>query len=255
MNDLETKNSKMDIEWAFSALKKHIKLIIIFPVIGLAIALLSVYFFITPQYSSTIDILINQKNDNSQTEYTTQQADLQAINTYKDVLKKPIVLQPVLTKVRNKMNYGHDITYLSNAIKISNQADSQIISVTAKDANAYVASDIANEIGNVFSKKIKKIMDVNNVHVVTKATPNLQPVSPNKKLYALIAIVAGVLVGCAFSILAEYFNKKVQDNAYLKEELGFTDLGQIYHIKIKSQNLNAIKVISPKVNSEKSKRI
>lgn len=255
MYDSETKSPKVDIVWIYKALKKHIKTIFIFPIIGLAIALLSVYILITPKYSSTIDILINQTNSNSQTEYTTQQADLQAVNTYKDILKKPVILQPVLKNIQNKINYDHSVEYLSNAINISNQADSQIISVTAKDSNAYVASDIANEVGNVFSKKIKKIMDVDNVHVVTKATPNLEPISPNKTLYVLLGVVVGLIIGCVFSILAEYFNKKVQDDDFLKEDLGFADLGHVYHIKRKTQNLKVVKVVNQEVDDFKHKRI
>ena len=47
--------------------------------------LITVFLFIEPKYNSSIDILVNQKENNAQVQYAAQQADLQVINTYKDV--------------------------------------------------------------------------------------------------------------------------------------------------------------------------
>lgn len=82
------------------------------------------FSFITPKYSSNIDILVNQKANNEQVQYAAQQADLQVINTYKDVLTKPIILTPVLKEVKRIDNYQGNLGALSNAIKVSNQTNS-----------------------------------------------------------------------------------------------------------------------------------
>lgn len=250
MNELEMKQSNIDLKWLFVTLKKHIKLIIVCAAVGLLAALLITFVFITPKYGSTIDILVNQKTDNKQAQFTAQQADLQAINTYKDVLKKPVILQSVLKEVSQKDNYNQSMDELVDSINVSNETNSQVISISVIDKNAYVAADIANTIGKVFTKKIKKLMKVDNVNIITKATPKLEPVSPNKKIYSLAGLIFGLLLGCSIALIKEYFNKTVQDAEQLSDELGITSLGQIYHISKEENSFKVVEVINRNVRQE-----
>lgn len=199
-----SKNESMiDISRFFEIIKRNIIGIIICGVIGIVISLIVSFFMITPKYESTVDILVNQKSGNSAMQFNMQQADLQAINTYKDVLKKSVILTPVLKEVREKDNYQGSLTDLQKSIEITNQTNSQVISVTVTDKNAYVATDIANTIGKVFTREIKKMMQVDNVTVVTKASVNTNPVSPNKKLNALVGLILGLTIGITFVIVRD----------------------------------------------------
>lgn len=90
----------IDLRQLMIVLKNNVVSIITWMILGLVVALGSVFFLIEPKYSSSIDILVNQKANNAQVQYATQQADLQAINTYKDVLTKPIILTPVLKEIK-----------------------------------------------------------------------------------------------------------------------------------------------------------
>src|SRR5699024_7502029 len=141
----------IDVGRLIGTLKKNIVSVIIWTVLGLIISLGCVFLFIEPRYSSSVDILVNQKVNNAQVQYATQQADLQAINTYKDVLTKPIILTPVLKEVKKTDNYQGNLDALEKSIKVSNQTNSQVVTVT--DKNAYVAADVANTIGKIFTKK------------------------------------------------------------------------------------------------------
>lgn len=255
MKDLELNESRIDLKWVFTALKKHFKLIFVCLLVGLLGALIISFLLVTPKYSSTTDILVNQKSDNTQAEFTAQQADLQAINTYKDVLKKPVILQPVLKSVKQRDNYNKSIDELTNSINISNETDSQVISVTVTDKNMYVASDIANTIGNVFTKKIKKMMKVDNVNIVTKATPDNDAVFPNKKLFSLVGLLLGLLCGCVIAFIKEYFNNTVQSAEQLNEQIGIISLGQIYHISKEDQSFKVVEVVDRfKKETNKSSR-
>lgn len=103
----------LDIGYVLLILKKNIISIFIWAIVGLVASLGIVFFFIEPKYSSSIDILVNQKANNAQVQYATQQADLQAINTYKDVLTKPIILTPVLKEIKNTDNYQGNLNSLA----------------------------------------------------------------------------------------------------------------------------------------------
>lgn len=230
MNENINDETVIDLGRLFQLLKKGLVGIILWGIFGAIIASLVSFVFMTPKYSATTDILVNQKVDNVTAQYNVQQADLQVINTYKDVLTKPVILAPVLKLVRQTDNYQGSIGSLESAVSVSNTTNSQVVSVTVTDKNAYTASDIANATAQVFSKKIKKMMKINNVTIVTEATPDTTPVSPNKKLNLLIGIVVGILIGVAIIVLRDLMDTTVRDDKFLRDELGLSNLGTISHM-------------------------
>ena len=241
--DRKLGNTEFNINMVLTIIKKNLFSILFWIVLGGIVSSVLTFSFITPKYSSNIDILVNQKSNNEQVKYAAQQADLQVINTYKDVLTKPIILTPVLKEVKRIDNYQGNLGALSNAIKVSNQTNSQVITVTVTDKNAYVAADIANIIGKVFTKKVKKMMQVDNVTIVSSAKVNTKPVSPNKKLYIFVGLVIGLLIGVTIAFIKELTDKTVKDSSFLTDELGLTNIGSVYHLDINEDDYGAVKVI------------
>ncbi|WP_200801398.1 Wzz/FepE/Etk N-terminal domain-containing protein, partial [Clostridioides difficile] len=95
----------IDLEYIFKIIKENSVRIFLWMFIGGFVSAVISIFFITPKYSSSIDILVNQDRNGNTVQYAEQQADLQAINTYKDILKKSIILETVLSELRKKDNY------------------------------------------------------------------------------------------------------------------------------------------------------
>lgn len=247
--------SMIDISRFFEVIKKNLIGIIACGLAGVIVSLIVSFFMITPKYDSTVDILVNQKSSNNAMQFNMQQADLQAINTYKDVLKKSVILTPVLKEVRKRDNYQGTLDDLQKSIKITNQTNSQVISVTVTDKNAYIATDIANTIGKVFTREIKKMMQVDNVTVVTKASVNTKPVSPKKKLNVFIGIVIGLALGIIIAIIRDLRDTTVKGTDFL-EELELINLGVAYHISGNSRNYRVVDVIEDADdNSEMHRRV
>ena len=242
--DRKLGNTEFNINMVLTIIKKNLFSILFWIVLGGIVSSILTFSFITPKYSSNIDILVNQKANNEQVQYAAQQADLQVINTYKDVLTKPIILTPVLKEVKRIDNYQGNLGTLSNAIKVSNQTNSQVITVTVTDKNAYVAADVANTIGKVFTKKVKKMMQVDNVTIVSKAKVNTKPVSPNKKLWILAGLVIGLFVGVTIAFIKEITDKTIKDSKFLTDELDLTNIGSVYHLDINDNDYGVVKVIA-----------
>ena len=234
----------INIGHLINILKNNVVSIITWSMLGLVVSMGIVFLFIEPRYSSNVDILVNQKANNEQVQYTTQQADLQAINTYKDVLTKPIILAPVLKEVKRTDNYQGNLSTLEKSIKVSNQTNSQVVTVTVTDKNAYVAADIANTIGKIFTKKVKKMMQVDNVTIVSSAKVDTKPVSPNKKIFALMGAIIGLIVGIVIAFIKGLTDKTVKDSSFLTDELGLTNIGSVYHLDINDSDYGVVKVIA-----------
>lgn len=244
------KQETIDLSKLILILKKNTLPMVFWAIAGLIVSVIVSIFFMTPQYSSTVDLLVNQRADNTQAQYTAQQADLQAINTYKDVLEKDIILEPVIKEVKERDNYRGNIETLQKSLTIANKTNSQILSVTVKDTNAYVAADIANTIGAVFTKKIKSMMKVDNVTIVNKARVNTTPISPNKKLNAVIGVCIGLCIGFMIALVREVFDNTVKDTDYLTEDLGLTNLGIVYHIENGDKSYGVVSVLEDDTSND-----
>ena len=153
-------------------------------------------------------------------------------------------MTPVLKEVKRTDNYQGNLNTLEKAIKVKNQTNSQVVTVTVTDKNAYVAADIANTIGKVFTKKVKKMMQVDNVTIVSNAKVNTNPVSPNKKLFALAGLVLGTFIGIVIVLIRDFTDKTVKDSSFLTDGLGLTVIGSIYHLDINDSDYGVVKVIA-----------
>lgn len=103
------------------------------------------------------------------------------INTYKDIITSPTILKDV--------GNGQTVGKLIDEISISSQQNSQVFSVNVKTTDPQEAAKIANITAQTFRYKIKSIMSVNNVSIVSKATVNEAPVSPRLPLNIAIGFV------------------------------------------------------------------
>lgn len=216
-------------------------------------------------------LLVNRKQDGNQAgvQYADQQADVQIINTYKDIITRPIILNTVvnnLTKPHKEQiqaavpaqyetdAYGKQVQTASaqpakyklvaakyddtdltadsvaKMISISNQTNSQVFSVNVKSGDAKMSKDIANTIAEVFKDKVASIMSVSNVSIVSKAMTNSKPVAPNVKLITLAGFLLGVFAGFAWGFIKEVTDRTVKDLEFLTDELKLTNLGVIGYI-------------------------
>ena len=77
----------------FKTLKKRIGLIIGTTIGAMIIAAVISFFFLTPIYQASTQILVNQQQDQQQNLTTTEiQSNLQLINTYNVIIKSPAIL-------------------------------------------------------------------------------------------------------------------------------------------------------------------
>lgn len=112
------------------------------------------FFFMTPIYQSSTQILVNQKKqEGAMIQAGEVQTNIQLTNTYKVIIKSPVILDQVNEKLKLNMT----AQALTGKINVANEKDSQVISVTAEDKDPKLARDIANATADVFKGEVAKI--------------------------------------------------------------------------------------------------
>ena len=260
----------IDLTRLLQICRKHIWALIIWSV-GLAIVGWAVAnFFVSPKYYSSAQILVNQKanKNDPNAAYTTQQANMQLVTTYKDIATSHVILRDASNRLANPVrvvrkarparykvdsdgkrtlikkarpaiieragkSYGIPAKELASSISVTTQQQSQVFAINAKADTPDKAKVEANAVAESFRDQIPKIMNVNNVTIVAPATNGVQT-SPNVKLFTLAGFVIGLILSFAVIIIREMSDTTVRDDSFLTEQLGLTNLGQIAHFNVSS---------------------
>lgn len=108
---------QIDFSQLWNVFKRSFIAMIILGILGMAAAYFGAKALIAPKYESDTSLLVNRKQDNDPNmQLNAQQADIQIINTYKDIITRPVILetaandltspQRVMTKKAKKAVYG-----------------------------------------------------------------------------------------------------------------------------------------------------
>lgn len=212
----------------FNIIKKRVGLIINLTLIGLLVVAFYTFFIATPEYSSTTQLLVNRSQQTDMIQRADIDTNVQLINTYKDIIKGPVILDTV----REDLNLELSHSQLSNKITISNEQNSQVFSIRVNDTNPNEAARIANTTASVFQENLNDIMNVDNVTVISQAEPIINPISPNHTLNLAIGVVLAVMIGVGLAFLLEFLDNTVKDEKFIVEELGWTSLGRVSEMSV-----------------------
>jgi capsular polysaccharide biosynthesis protein len=210
----------------FQTLKKRLLLIIIITAIVTVTSGVVSYFLLSPIYQSSTQILVNQSKNEQQVYSPNEvQTNLQLINTYNVIIKSPAILD----KVIEKENLGMSASALNGLITVSSEQNSQVVNISVQNENPKKAADIANSIASTFKTEISKIMNVDNVTILTQANigENPSPIKPQPVLNMAIALVVGIMAGVGLAFLLEYLDNTIKTEQDIEQQLGLPVLGAI----------------------------
>ncbi len=211
-------------------LRKRVLLILSLTFVAVLTSGIISYFFLTPIYQSSTQLLVNQaKGDQPIYNPGEIQTNLQLINTYNVIIKSPAILD----LVKKDLDLDMSTEQLDSKITVGSQKDSQVLAITVQDPDPNMAADIANTTANVFQREIVKIMNIDNVSVLAKAEvkENASPVKPQPILNIAIALVVGLMAGVGLAFLLEYFDNTIKTEQDIERHLDLPVLGAISTIE------------------------
>ncbi|GJM47733.1 YveK family protein [Weissella soli] len=270
----------LELRQLWQIIRKHFFALIFMAIIGAGVGYGIAKFVIAPTYSASTSMLVNRSAEDTSTttaNLSDQQADVQLISTYKNLIissnvmgtvsdnlahPDPIVVkkakkavyntladgtkilvtpaQKEVTKPSTKNRYKLSVSELKNMVTISSQTNSQVFSINVESKNAQLAADVANEVAAVFKDKIGGFMKINNVSIIDEAKASKQPVAPNVKLFTLAGLVIFAGLAFLYVLIKELTDTTIKSPDEVSQLFGMTNLGAIGYIKpIKDFSMNA----------------
>lgn len=215
----------VNLELVLKIIRQNAMVIILLTVIsGLVMAIVT-FFLLTPRYEAETQILVSQPESSGIVDNQNIETSLQLVNTYRDIILNPIVLGEVADNLSLEQTTGE----LSEQITVSNEDQSQIITVSVVGDSLNEAAGIADEVAVVFQERVIEIMNVDNVSVLASAfmDADTEQVAPQPVLNIAAGLVAGLMLGLALVFTKAFFDKSVRNEEDVGKHLGIPVIGSV----------------------------
>lgn len=224
---------EIELKQYFKIIWKRIWLIVALALVsGVTTAVVS-YLFLDPVYQASTKLIVNDSaaeySKLGQPNIDAIRRDLLLINTYKEIIKTPAIMDKVVEKYPD---IGLSAAQLSQVVKVSSVNDTQVMTVAAQDESYERAAKIVNAVSKVFQSEIPSIMNVNNVTILNEAkTDNIPaPIKPTSELNIIISFAVALMLGIGIAFLLEHLDDTVKTEADVQQVLGLSTLAVISRI-------------------------
>ena len=224
MNNQEKDLIQLDIMLLIRSIWEKKILILLVTVLFTAVSLAYSIFLVTPQYSSTTKVyVVNQKKDEKA--ITTQDVQLGSllIKDYKEI----ILSNKVMEDSAEKSGLGITAKQLAGKVSVDAPKDTRIISITVRDKDPQVASQLANTVKEVSADQIKEVTKIDDVTTLEEAKVAMSPSSPNIPKNAILATALGFIIAVAGVVLFELLDDRIKRAEDIEDVMGLVLLGVV----------------------------
>nr|WP_269323337.1 Wzz/FepE/Etk N-terminal domain-containing protein [Lactobacillus delbrueckii] len=254
----------------FILIRKHIISILIW-MIGLGLIAYGVSeYVLVPKYTASTQLLVNRKSTDANQAYANQQADINAVTTYKDIITSNVILKAASKYLANPVTLVKKATPAKKAVYRTNddgtrtlvkkavkakpavyKRESKSYSVSASELASAVSvttttsSQVltlsataetpakAQAIANAVAKEFKEqIPKIMDVNNVTivAEAPKGTKSFPKVNMITAVGVLAGLVISLLIIIIKDLSDTTVREDSFMTNELGLTNLGEIASI-------------------------
>ncbi|AZA15434.1 exopolysaccharide biosynthesis protein [Lactobacillus delbrueckii subsp. lactis] len=260
----------IDLRRLFILIRKHIISILIW-MIGLGLIAYGVSeYVLVPKYTASTQLLVNRKTADANQAYANQQADINAVTTYKDIITSNVILKGASKYLANPVTLVKKATPAKKAVYKTNDDGTRALvkkavnakpAVYKRESKSYsispseLASAVsvttttssqvftlsataetpakAQAIANAVAKEFKEqIPKIMDVNNVTivAEAPKGTKSFPNVKMITAVGVLAGLVISLLIIIIKDLSDTTVREDSFMTNELGLTNLGEIASI-------------------------
>lgn len=224
---------ELELKDYFRILRKRIWLILSIVLVTTATVGVISFYVLSPVYEASTKIIVTKSDDQggiSQLDINAINSNLKLIDTYKEVIKTPAIMDVVVIE---NPQFGLTAEELITKVKVSSVNNTQVMTLAVQDQDYNQAARIVNAISTVFQKEIPKIMKVDNVSLLNQAKlmDNPVPIKPNKLMNIAIAFILGLFVAVGLALMLELLDDSVKTEADIERLLGLPTLAAVAKLK------------------------
>lgn len=218
--------NNFEIQNISKILKSNWKTLLGIPLAFLILSLVITFFIMKPKFEASTQVLVNQKEKNSEVMAQEVQSNIQLVNTYAEIIKSPRIIDEVAKK-----NKQFSASQIKSMLSVTTEPESQVLNISINGKSKKVSENVANDIATVFKEEMPNIMKVDNVSILSKADGTGRQVSPNVSANIIFGILLGFVLAVLIIIIKELTDNRIKTETDVENELGIPVLGSIQKVK------------------------
>lgn len=208
-------------------LRKHLKLVIMLPIVCMVAMGLASVLMMNDTYTATADmyVLASSEGSNSSSALSSDLSASQMLtNDVATLLQSDRVMSDAADQLGLPNLRGYDIT-------VTSESTTRVITLQVTSSDAQGSANVANALADCVSNVAQEVMNVESVNVIDEAPTPEAPSGPNRMLYVAVAAMAGLFAAVAIVVLMDVIDTRVRSAEDVEELLELPVIGRIPEMK------------------------
>lgn len=208
-------------------LRKHLKLVIMLPIVCMVAMGLASVLMMNDTYTATTDmyVLASSEGSNSSSALSSDLSASQMLtNDVATLLQSDRVMSDAADQLGLPNLRGFDIT-------VTSESTTRVITLQVTSSDAQGSANVANALADCVSNVAQEVMNVESVNVIDEAPTPEAPSGPNRMLYVAVAAMAGLFAAVAIVVLMDVIDTRVRSAEDVEELLELPVIGRIPEMK------------------------
>lgn len=208
-------------------LRKHLKLVIMLPIVCMVAMGLASVLMMNDTYTATTDMYVLASSEGSNSS-SALSSDLSASQMLTNDVATLLQSDRVMTDAADQLGLpnlrGYDIT-------VTSESTTRVITLQVTSSDAQGSANVANALADCVSNVAQEVMNVESVNVIDEAPTPEAPSGPNRMLYVVVAAMAGLFAAVAIVVLMDVIDTRVRSAEDVEELLELPVIGRIPQMK------------------------
>ncbi|WP_418742806.1 YveK family protein [Enorma massiliensis] len=208
-------------------LRKHLKLVIMLPIVCMVAMGLASVLMMNDTYTATTDmyVLASSEGSNSSSALSSDLSASQMLtNDVATLLQSDRVMSDAADQLGLPNLRGYNIT-------VTSESTTRVITLQVTSSDAQGSANVANALADCVSNVAQEVMNVESVNVIDEAPTPEAPSGPNRMLYVAVAAMAGLFAAVAIVVLMDVIDTRVRSAEDVEELLELPVIGRIPEMK------------------------
>lgn len=225
---IQEQYEEIDLREIFALLKANVVYILIATLAFAIVGFIGTKFLITPQYESSVNMIVNTKQDNTSNVSSDNISSAKSlVDTYAIIIKSNTVLYEVI----DELNLDIDYDELASKISVSAVNSTQIMKISVTDPDPNVAADIVRSIAEISPDEIVDAVEAGSCKVISQVETTDEPVSPSVLKNTALAGIIGLVLAVAIIVIKDFLANYIVDDDDVQKYLGLPVLGVIPEVE------------------------
>lgn len=215
----------IDLRDLWQIIKKRIGLIIAATILITMISGIITFFFIEPEYRSTVAVFVSDERSGNAVSETINDITMyqKLVDTYAEIAKSRTVAEDVIS------NLDLDITVnqLQDMITTAPKGNTQFLNLSVTSTDRELSYNMANQMARSLKAISRELRGTDIVQILDPANIPEGPSSPNLKLNLAIGFVLGLMLSVFAVFVMNYLDKTLKDPEFIMNELQLPVLAAI----------------------------